>query len=63
MKKYIVYCTETIKYEVGVEAESAAHAKEVFYKETNSYVTTDENGMPDSEVQANFTIDTIEEIN
>tara|TARA_R110000823_G_scaffold95423_1_gene208235 strand:+ start:22 stop:198 length:177 start_codon:yes stop_codon:yes gene_type:complete len=58
MRKYIVYCTETIKYEVGVEAESAIHAKEVFYNETNSYVTTE-----GSEVNANFTIDTIEEVN
>tara|TARA_R110000796_G_scaffold90864_1_gene194863 strand:- start:1845 stop:2021 length:177 start_codon:yes stop_codon:yes gene_type:complete len=58
MKKFIIHCTETVKYEIAIEAETANHAKELLHSRA-SYAEDTEG----SEVNADFIIDKIEEMN
>tara|TARA_R110000823_G_C15564607_1_gene460986 strand:- start:3 stop:179 length:177 start_codon:yes stop_codon:yes gene_type:complete len=58
MKKFVIHCTETIKYEIGIEAETANHARELLHSRA-SYAEDTEG----SEVNADFIIDKIEEMN
>jgi|TARA_B110000503_G_scaffold134534_1_gene213708 hypothetical protein len=57
MKRFVIHCTETIQYEIGIEAESASHARELLH--SRAVYPEDQEG---NEVNADFIIDRIEEI-
>lgn len=59
MKKYVVKCTEEIKYEFIVEAHSQAHAQEIFYNAGQQSQEIENDAI----TGADFNIDSIEEIN
>ena len=56
MGKYIIKATETLYYEILVEADSKDHAKELFYTEVNT-------NLDDHIENADFNLDSIEELN